>query len=206
MSLSEIRLTMGNPGKHGKRTASLSPQIRTSSVPSSSYRPKFPPIYEEEVQQEYESPRQKPHYADTGPHTVSRRTTILTYLLLLWVMGLTFLVVFYWPHAIPTPSLIAGPVLEIRKEPSKWHIPFNLIPDNGTNGRIMTMDVAQLNFDMLLRYDVCCKKSHYYVCRTVSKNLGIEGYLTHDNKAVLHINHPDMVGAQCTLMWIEQRG
>jgi len=150
------------------------------------------------------SPRHKKYYSPVGPHTLARRSNMLLYFALAWM---TLITVFLVIHTLRGGGVSQPltPVLEVKKEPSKWHVPFNLVPDNGTNGRLMTMDVRQMNFAQLLRYDVCCQQGHYYVCRTVSKNLGIECYLTSESKAVMHINHPDMVGARCTLMWIEKR-
>ena len=217
MSLSEIRLKMGpRPMRQPpaafqqRKKPPMDPQVRRSGGVRFPPKPKRHDDDNDDDDDDdddddalYDSSRTKKYYTTIGPHSLARRSNMLLYFCFFWLVLLTVVLVIHFAQR-PGHSRLA-PVLEVKKESSKWHVPFNLVPDNGTNGRIMTLDVRQMNFKQLLRYDVCCQQESYYVCRTVSKNLGIECYLTRENKAVVHINHPDMVGARCTLMWIEKR-
>lgn len=207
-SVKEVRLTLG-PG----RDLSKPKKMRTAS------RPRRPPNFgptsrlrvidddddvdEKDGDDMIDSSAMDKMYRDpTGPYTSARYSRFLLYILLIWIIALTvaMLVMLRKPAIVIPP-----PVFAEKKDPSKWHIPFNLVPDNESNGRLMTLSVPQLTFSKLLKYDVCCKKGPLYACRAVSKNVGVEGYISEDGKATMHINHPDMVGARCTLMWIETR-
>lgn len=156
------------------------------------------------------SPRQKSKYNHSpfGPHSLARRSNLLMYICFGWLCLLTILFLVHWILlSAPTSAnvSVAPPILEVKRDQSKWHLPFNLTPDEHSNGRIVTLPVPRLNFDKLLRYDVCCRSGQYFVCRAISKNLGMDAYVTKDKKAVMQVPHPDMIGAQCVFMWVETR-
>ena len=242
MSVHEVRFTVSHdPTPHLSKPSSKKSGMRKTSSP----KPRFPPAPSPNfggggkrttknttaagniVQQEDEyddveySPRRRDDksYRDpNGPYTNARKTRILLYLSLVWLLGLSIYVIVGVSirgegsndHIVISSGradIVAPPILEPKKPPTKWHIPFNLVPDNnvGSSGRIMSLKVPHLNFDRILRYDVCCRKGPYYVCRAVSKNVGIECYITNENVAVIHIGHPEMIGAACTLMWSETK-
>lgn len=184
----EIRVTMNKKSKGP-------PRIPTTTGGPRKSHPRLGTLEDEsqQPQQEYTSQPSIPS---------ARRSRILLYLCLTWLAALTFVFVarMLWVPPPPPP-----PIFSERKDQSKWRVPFTLVPDAESNGRIMTLRITQLNFSQVLRYDVCCRKGNFYVCRAVSKNLGVDCYLTSENSAVFYINHPDMVGARCTLLWSENR-
>ena len=94
--------------------------------------------------------------------------------------------------------------IELKRDQNKWEIMFNLIPDDtSTGGRIMTLSLRTMVFDRLQRYDLCCFQQSIYACRSITKNVGADCYLTRDKTAVITIGHPELVGARCKIMWTE---
>lgn len=194
MSMQEIRFTM-HPHRKGSSKRARPPRIPMGGGGNilDPDVPDFPPQHQQEDTK----------HSREGPHTTARKWRILNYVIIVWLVFLTMYIFIVQRPSSSTPLL--PPVLAQVKTPSKWHIPFNLVPDADSNGRVMTLTVPSCNFSKLLRYDVCCYTGPYYACRAVSKTVGIEGYFTQDGKAVMHISHPNMVGARCSLMWIETR-
>jgi len=191
-SQSRIKRTGNSPTSHYSRLRSRDEEINNAEKE----------LIEPNIVPEYDDGENK-HYRDpNGPYTNARHSRILLYFMLLWCVVLTVLCIILFVRISPSAP---APVFAEQKDQSKWHVPFNLVPDEESNGRLMTLRVPHMTFSKLLKYDICCKKGPIYVCRAVSKNVGVEGYFTSDGNAVLHINHPDMVGAQCKLMWIELR-
>lgn len=199
----EVRFTMSHeaplPQKPSKKKSMRKPRFPSQSPNFGKRATAMGNIVQQEEEEE-EQEDDKFYRDANGPYTNARRTRILLYVALVWLVGLSTYLLF---ASAASDTHVPPPILAEKKVPAKWHIPFNLVPDNG--GRIMTLKVPSMNFERLLRYDVCCRKGPYYVCRAVSKNVGIECYLTKDREAVVYIGHSDMVGAACTLMWTEQR-
>lgn len=95
----------------------------------------------------------------------------------------------------PAKDTVIVPVVE---KSNKNSVSFNLVDSLFT-----TVPLPDLNFDKLLRYDVCCYQQAYFICRSITKNLGVDCYLTKDKTAVVRLFHPDMTGARCTVIWSE---
>lgn len=128
-----------------------------------------------------------------------------------WLSMLTLFIVYHLLYAAPAAasSLLARadalvPVIEAKKDHTRWDVPFTLVPDEGSLGRLMTLPLKQLVFDRLVRYDVCCFQQIYFSCRSATKNLGVECLIAKDRGALINVLHPDMVGARCVLMWSEK--
>lgn len=203
--LQEVRLMLGSkdPNNSPKKGLPRLPAKKRSSI---NRPPNFGPVSDIDEDDVIDHELLDKTYRDpNGPYTHARQSRFLLFLLVAWCLGLTLCcILLFIQKTSPLPPAPA-PIFAEKKEPSKWHIPFNLVPDEDGNGRLMTLKLPQMTFAKLLKYDVCCKKGPLYACRAVSKNIGVEGYITSDGKALMHIYHPDMVGAQCTLMWIEKR-
>jgi hypothetical protein len=123
-----------------------------------------------------------------------------------WLLSVTLFMLFQFvfPVGSVTATKAIAPMIELKKDQNKYEVAFNLIPDSNTNGRVMNLSLPQMVFDRLIRYDVCCAIQAYYVCRAVTRNLGVDCFLNKDKMAVINILHPDMVGARCTLLWNER--
>jgi hypothetical protein len=195
----EVRVMIGNKRSH--------------SAPKHKRRPVIPKYGEDESElippNTLEIEEDDKMYRDpNGPYTNAKCSRILLYIMFIWCVVLSVLCIVLFGRtsgSVSAPLALPAPIFEKQKDQSKWHVPFNLVPDENSNGRIMTLKVSQMNYRKLLKYDICCKKGPIYACRAVSKNVGVEGYFTSEGKAIIHINHPDMIGSQCTLMWIEIR-
>lgn len=131
----------------------------------------------------------------------------------IWLTLITIFVIVHTVFAAPTAvavgdsSIVAKaivPLIEMKKESNKFDVAFNLVPEEGTKGKLMTLALQQMTFESVIRYDVCCYQSNYYMCRSITRNLGVDAYLTKDKTAVIHVIHPDMTGARCTIMWNEK--
>jgi len=205
MSLREVRFTMSHeaaPTKKKKNMRKPRFPAQPANVGKRSATKNSTSIIQQDDEHLFSDNDDKMYRDANGPYTDARQTRILLFVVILWLVGISvYLVVASIQQQQNNTPVVAPPLLETKKLPTKWHIPFNLVPDN--NGRIMILKVPTMNFERVLRYDVCCHKGPYYVCRAVSKNVGVECYLTKDREAVVYISHPEMVGATCTLMWTE---
>jgi hypothetical protein len=121
-----------------------------------------------------------------------------------WLAFLSIVTLFHvvWGSKVAVAPVIDahGPRTERKNEHS-----FVLVPDAHSKGRFMTVALpAAPVFAKLKSYHVCCTKDAYFVCGSATRNLGVEAYMTNDGKAVVQIAHADMVGASCTLLWLER--
>lgn len=127
-----------------------------------------------------------------------------------WLCLLTLFIVYHLVFAAATSTSRGAaaaalvPVIEAKKDHTRWDVPFTIVPDEGSSGRLMTLPLKQLVFDRLVRYDVCCFQQSYFVCRAATKNIGVECLIAKDRGALINVVHPDMVGARCVLMWSEK--
>jgi hypothetical protein len=118
-------------------------------------------------------------------------------LIVIWlgVVTLGVLFLFIFGSGTTTVHTSLTPIVE---KANKNSVSFNLLDTLFT-----TVPIPDLNFDKLLRYDVCCFQQTYFICRSVTKNLGVDCYLTKEKTAVVRLFHPDMTGARCTILWSE---
>lgn len=151
-----------------------------------------------------DSPRDRPKM------TRSKESIILWITIsacIVWLSVLTFVAVSHRLEGAVGDNMGAEkkivPIFETRtvRKHVKHVIPFNIIPDANSNGRIQTLSNLNFTFDRLLHYNVCCFQQLYFVCRTSlgMKNLGVDAYLTSEQAVIVHVLHPDMVGARCEL-------
>lgn len=119
-------------------------------------------------------------------------------IMLVWLGVLTVAVLFLFIFGSGTASQQQSVITPIVEKSNKNSVSFNLLDTIFT-----TVALPDLNFDKLLRYDVCCYQQSYFICRSVTKNLGVDCYLTKDKTAVVRLFHPDMTGARCTIIWSE---
>lgn len=128
-------------------------------------------------------------------------------LLVTWLALISVIVVWHFVYCslgtvVSSPMV---PVIETKKDQIKREVNFNLVPSKEVgSGRIMNLSLPDIEFERVLRYDVCCFQKAYFACRSITKNLGVDCYLTNEKMAVIQVFHPDMVGARCTLMWTEK--
>ncbi len=125
-----------------------------------------------------------------------------------WLAVVTLFIIIHTLFASPPIASLTDraivPLIEMKKESNKYELAFNLVPDEGTKGKLLTVMLPQMIFENVIRYDVCCYQSNYYLCRAITRNLGVDAYLTKDKTAVIQVIHPDMTGARCTIMWNEK--
>lgn len=122
--------------------------------------------------------------------------------LAMWMFFLTMYIMF---HSVASSSPLPPPIIVASKKfnsNSKWIFPFTLF--TADQSMWMTMTVSNLHFDRILRYDVCCKQNAVYACRSVSKNMGVDGFVVSPNILKIQILHPDMSGAACKFIWAER--
>ena len=69
------------------------------------------------------------------------------------------------------------------------------IPSRGT--------LPNMNYDCIIYYTVCCHTSDgdFFVCHSVTKNIGVEAVIERGGHATIIVQHSDMYGAQCILKW-----
>jgi len=131
-----------------------------------------------------------------------------------WMLGL----VVFWLLVLTVMVGIGGQAVPVPAQPApalqyQYVIPFNLVPTGLVNGSgsgsragatsIMTLSLPTLEYDAVLHYNICCRQDSAFFCRgiSVTKTIGVDGYLTAQKSAVIMIRHPDMVGARCQMMW-----
>ncbi len=131
-----------------------------------------------------------------------------SFAIFVWMCILTLLILYHVVFGGFSSAAAARnglvPVIEAKKDQSRYDVPFTLVPDESSKGRVMTLTLKQMVFERLVRYDVCCFQQSYFLCRSTTKNLGVECLMTKDKTALINVIHPDMVGARCTLMWSEK--
>ena len=132
---------------------------------------------------------------------------------LIWLIVLTVYVA-VWHSPLPSPPAAGTatkiqPILESSSIKRHFKFPFTLQPDDGSNGRIQTLQIVAEHFTVenVLTYDVCCANVSFFVCRTSAgiKNIGVDAYLSGERSLIVNIIHPDMVGAKCNLLWINRK-
>jgi hypothetical protein len=116
--------------------------------------------------------------------------------LFLWVLILTVTVMKTTPSPPPAPTT--------KNTHELVHL-FNLIANDSTN-QWMDITIASLNVNLLIRYDICCMVSakQSYMCRSLARNMGVDGYAVLPNRVMIQISHPAMVGSVCKFIWSEQ--
>ena len=143
-------------------------------------------------------PSKQQHYGFPPPSKKVRTTNqLLKWLPIIntvWLIVLTILVIIQANKT--TLSQNQAPPL-ILKSQGILSIPFNLIPN--VDGRILKLPLGDLK--SITNYDVCCKIKQYYVCRAVTKNIGVDAVvqIQQDGSftADILLIHPDMTGAAC---------
>jgi len=120
-----------------------------------------------------------------------------------WLFTLTVFVLFHLAWSATSLPPPVAPIVELKKNRVKHTIQFIIVPDPDTGGRLMNISVKKTVFDRLLRYDVCCFVQSYFVCRSVTRNVGVECFFESSGNVLVQVNHPNMVGARCHLIWTE---
>jgi hypothetical protein len=113
---------------------------------------------------------------------------------------------------LPPPVRAVTPILEdssssvvVEGRVAPHHVAFTLVPAPDSAGKWMKLPPQpELRFERLLHYDVCCFVQAYFLCRSATKNLAVEAYVTDAQEVVVHVVHPDMVGARCRFAWAER--
>jgi len=125
-------------------------------------------------------------------------------LLVAWLIVLTVLVA-----RPPQTAAVLGAITPILERDESRHarfkFSFTLQPDEGSS-RLQTLQITNpddFNLEQVLVYEVCCFHTGLFVCRTMAgvKNIGIDAYFSGAKSLIVHIVHPEMVGAKCNLLW-----
>jgi len=84
-------------------------------------------------------------------------------------------------------------------------VAFTLVPAPESAGKWMRLGPQPaMRFARLLHYDVCCFAKTAFVCRSATRSLAVEAYISDTREVTVHVMHPDMVGARCRLTWTEE--
>jgi len=146
-------------------------------------------------------------------HTWTRRWLVLHTAALVGLVLAGALYVMAHGHAPPgAPPARVTPVLEndagtavVEGRVAPHHVSFTLVPAPDSAGKWMKLAAQpELRFERLLHYDVCCFVQAFFVCRSATKNLAVEAYVSETQEVVVHVVHPDMVGARCRFTWVER--
>lgn len=217
MNVNEIRLGISSSPSNGRGSArkAFVSAYRTNSsttpkpvamkkrfVPNAAPAPIHQEQQEDEEEEDGDFLPSSPRKLYRLP-VVSRSPSWTIWILIAWLLMLTLFVLFHFFFSAPLPSS-AAPIVELKKNRVKHTVQFILVPDADTGGRLMNMSLKKVVFDRLLRYDVCCFVQTYFVCRSVTRNVGVECYFAQDGTVVVEVNHPNMVGAKCHLIWTEK--
>ena len=86
-------------------------------------------------------------------------------------------------------------------------IPFTIVLDEGSLSMNLSLKLIQVDFVNLMFFDICCivHKQGYFICKTSSKSLGIDAYITNKESVVVQISNQDLVGSACRLTWAERK-
>lgn len=105
------------------------------------------------------------------------------------------------------PPLPPGARMGLRRRNNNNVVAFNLIPTDGAAKTMkLSLSGSGMNFDRLMHYDVCCYQALVFVCRGVTKNMAVDCVIEREVDhiyALVLVNHVDMVGARCKLIWTE---
>lgn len=133
-------------------------------------------------------------------------TGILTWVNFVILIVLIIFVTIYWATSPPPTNIIVTPTNRIKQITPISNtvmdtvIPFKLTPDKDSNGKYMTIPI-NVDIKDLRHFECCCIVQDFFFCGMVMKNLGVSGYLTNTNTAVVQIIHEDMLNAQCKLIF-----
>jgi hypothetical protein len=185
-----------------KRSPSSSKHARPFSF-GGKFLPPLKQKQQKQQQQQASMPQDVDSDEEKAPPFHFRHPVDLTktrLLIIIWLAVITMAVLFLFifgsgTSALPPPPLPITPIVE---KSNKNSVSFNLL-----DTLVTTVSLPDLNFDKLLRYDVCCYQQTYFICRSITKNLGVDCYLTKEKTAVVRLFHPDMTGARCTIVWSE---
>lgn len=108
------------------------------------------------------------------------------------------------PAAPLEPPPPPGP----RRDGGGGVVAFNLIPtDKAAKTMKLSLRGTGIAFERLVHYDVCCYQARVFVCRGVTKNMAVDCVIERDEGSAVYalvlVNHVDMVGARCKLIWTE---
>ncbi len=183
-----VAATVINIGHHQplKRNVSGEDKKQTSKYPQS----RAPRIPKQQQQQQQNSNNWK--------------LWVVVLILSVWALANTFSI--FLTHHAATGS--NNMIIAAKKSNgnNKWVYPFNLIENNKEQQpHWMSLKIPTLSFERILRYDICCRHNNNFFCRSsISRNMGIDGYVQHDGTVMIQIIHPDMLGASCNFIWAER--
>lgn len=134
-------------------------------------------------------------------------------LLVAWSFALTVFVLYIkvsYTTAVaapPPPPVIIQASNKRLNAPTKFIHTFNLVASSAQNEGLLwvNLSVPNLNYDRIVRYDICCHnhQKRAFACRSVTRNLGVDGYVLAPSTVMIQILHPDMVGSSCAFIWAE---
>lgn len=128
---------------------------------------------------------------------IETRTLSIINLILAIALVIVFLV-----YALTRPTVRLEPTTLQAARGATSTLPFNLVPDASSTSMTLSLKIYEMEFARLQHYDVCCFRNEEFICRSISKTLGVDAYIASSGQSAIIQNiHPEMVGSSCRLTW-----
>lgn len=161
-------------------------------------RSRRPPPQETQLLEEPED--DEPPAFLTGKGVIQTRT--LSIINLIIAIGLVIVFIVYALTRTNPIEAASEMTVVVAARGATSTLPFNLVPDVGGTGMSISLKIYQIEFARLQHYDVCCFRNEEFICRSISKTLGVDAYIANSGQIALIQNiHPEMVGSSCRLTW-----
>ncbi len=146
----------------------------------------------------------------------SKKPVVVDYkAILTWInsAGLVILFIFFIiyvftrPMATEPTNVTRDTVTASRDSYLVKEVPFTLVMDEGSLSMNLSLKLIQVDFANLLYYDLCCmlrKPVESFVCRTSTKSLGVDAYMT-DKSVIIQVSNQNLIGSSCRLTYMERR-